>query len=127
MQVFATESAVFQLPIGSKLTITTDGTAVVQRIFNFSKVEDVALVSGDVFGPYSAPMQINVLGLTGTTTVAEAVATAELSDIGFANPMTTAGDLIKGGASGVASRLAKGTDGQVLTMVAGAIAWADPV
>ena len=40
------------------------------------------------------------------------------------NPMTAAGDLISGGASGAAQRLAAGTDGYVLTMVAGAPAWA---
>lgn len=33
----------------------------------------------------------------------------------MANPMTTGADLIYGGASGVATRLANGTDGQVLT------------
>jgi hypothetical protein len=42
---------------------------------------------------------------------------------GMENPMTTAGDLIVGGASGTPMRLAKGTDGQVLKMVAGSLAW----
>lgn len=45
---------------------------------------------------------------------------------GMTNPMTTAGDLIVGGSSGTPTRLAKGTDGQVLTMVTGAEAWATP-
>jgi hypothetical protein len=35
---------------------------------------------------------------------------------GFANPMTTAGDIIIGGAAGDAIRLAKGADGTVLTI-----------
>jgi len=43
---------------------------------------------------------------------------------GIANPMTTVGDVITGGASGVAGRLAIGTTGQVLTVTAGAPAWA---
>jgi hypothetical protein len=43
---------------------------------------------------------------------------------GFANPMTTPGDMIVGGSSGTATRLAKGADGQVLTLVSGAEAWA---
>ena len=47
-----------------------------------------------------------------------------LSGTGMPNPMTTAGDLILGGASGNPGRLAKGTDGQVLTMVSGNPAWA---
>ena len=46
----------------------------------------------------------------------------------MANPMTTAGDTIYGGASGVPTRLGIGTAGQVLTVNSGATApeWADP-
>jgi hypothetical protein len=40
------------------------------------------------------------------------------------NPMTTAGDIITGGASGAPQRLAVGSNDQVLTVVAGAPAWA---
>ncbi len=45
---------------------------------------------------------------------------------GFSNPMTTAGDIIYGGASGTPTRLAVGTAAQVLTVNAGATApeWA---
>lgn len=39
------------------------------------------------------------------------------------NPMTTAGDLIVGGVSGTPERLAIGTNGQVLTVSGGAVAW----
>lgn len=45
---------------------------------------------------------------------------------GFANPMTTAGDLIDGGTSGAAQRLAIGTSGQLLSVVSGAPAWVLP-
>lgn len=41
------------------------------------------------------------------------------------NPMTTAGDLIVGGTAGAAERLAKGADGKVLGVVAGALAWVE--
>ena len=44
---------------------------------------------------------------------------------GMANPMTTAGDLIRGGTSGAPDRVAAGANGQVLTMVSGAPAWAN--
>lgn len=46
----------------------------------------------------------------------------------FSNPMTTQGDVITGGASGAANRLAIGAAGQLLTVNAGATApeWADP-
>lgn len=47
------------------------------------------------------------------------------ADVGFANPMTTAEDLIIGGVSGAPARKAKGTDGKVLRMESGAIAWGD--
>lgn len=55
------------------------------------------------------------LSITGTTLNA--------AD-GFANPMTTAADIIKGGASGTPERLGVGSEGQVLKVVSGALAWA---
>lgn len=45
---------------------------------------------------------------------------------GFANPMTTPGDLIDGGASGTPERLAIGDDDDVLTVVDGAPDWQAP-
>lgn len=45
---------------------------------------------------------------------------------GMTNPMTTAEDLIKGGASGAPARLGVGGAGQVLTVTAGVIGWAAP-
>lgn len=41
------------------------------------------------------------------------------------NPMTTEGDLIVGGGSGSPERLAAGSDGQILKMVAGEPSWED--
>lgn len=43
---------------------------------------------------------------------------------GMTNPMTTAGDLITGGASGAPGRLGVGSSGQVLKVVGGVPAWA---
>jgi hypothetical protein len=43
-----------------------------------------------------------------------------------ANPMTTSQDLIVGGAGGAPGRLAVGTEGQVLTVSSGNVAWATP-
>jgi hypothetical protein len=48
----------------------------------------------------------------------------EISASGLTNPMTSTGDLIRGGTDGVPTRLAIGTNGQVLTVVSGAPAWA---
>lgn len=42
---------------------------------------------------------------------------------GLTNPMTTAGDIIYGGVGGAPARLAVGTNGFVLTLVAGLPAW----
>lgn len=45
---------------------------------------------------------------------------------GFANPMTTLGDIITGGSSGTPTRLGIGSTGNVLTVSAGAPAWSAP-
>lgn len=42
----------------------------------------------------------------------------------MSNPMTTSGDVIYGGASGAPTRLAKGSDGQVLKLASGVPSWA---
>jgi hypothetical protein len=62
-------------------------------------------------------------GLTVTTTGITGV-TVPTSGTLVANPMTTAGDLIVGGASGAPTRLAATTDGYVLTLSSGAPVWA---
>jgi hypothetical protein len=49
---------------------------------------------------------------------------AALPPTGMISPMTAAGDLIIGGASGVPTRLLGGVNGYTLTMVAGLPAWA---
>jgi hypothetical protein len=45
--------------------------------------------------------------------------------VGFFDPISTEGDLVVGDATGQASRLGVGTDDQVLSVVAGEVAWAD--
>ena len=67
-----------------------------------------------------------------TKTEIEAKLTGEISSHthtdsgGFANPMTTAGDIIVGGTDGAPARLAKGADGKVLGVESGAVAWVTP-
>jgi len=51
---------------------------------------------------------------------------SEVGGGGMTNPMTTAGDTIYGGSSGVPTRLPKGTDGQVYTLVSGVPSWSTP-
>lgn len=49
-----------------------------------------------------------------------------LTGTGMDNPMTAAGDIIIGGTSGAATRLAAGSEGQVATIVSGVPAWVTP-
>lgn len=53
---------------------------------------------------------------------------SNVAGTGFANPMTTQDDVIVGGASGTPGRLAKGSDGQVLTVdpTTHHLVWATP-
>jgi|GEM_PF-4696838 len=69
--------------------------------------------SGNVVGWLTIGDGLQIVGTTLSST-AEA----------FENPMTTLGDLIVGGASGALGRLGVGSNGQVLSVVSGAPAWA---
>lgn len=69
--------------------------------------------TGDITG-VTAGTGISGGGTSGTVTVTNSMATA----------ITTAGDLIKGTGSGTFDRLGIGSAGQVLTVTAGAPAWA---
>ncbi len=64
-------------------------------------------------------------GVTGTLPIANGGtgATTKAAAFDALSPMTAAGDIIYGGTSGTGTRLAKGTDGQVLTLASGVPAW----
>jgi hypothetical protein len=81
------------------------------------------IAPGDLLKGYLAA------GTNVTLTETSGIVTIAASGGGMSNPMTTAGDMIDGGAAGAAQRLAIGTAGQVLTVNAGATApaWANPV
>lgn len=89
-------------------------------------------LGGDVTGSISATTVEHLQGIPVSATdptegqVLKAVSGTWMpaADVGFANPMTTAEDLIKGGVSGAPARLAVGTTGTVLKVVAGVVAWA---
>ncbi|MRX48544.1 hypothetical protein [Pedobacter puniceum] len=67
-------------------------------------------------------------GVTGTLSIANGGTNATTKTAAFdaLSPMTSAGDIIYGGTSGTGTRLAKGTDGQVLTLTSGLPTWAAP-
>ena len=77
--------------------------------------------SGATAGTYGSSSLIPVVTVDVAGRVTSITTTSASS--GFANPMTTAGDLIVGGTSGAAGRLGIGSAGQVLTVVSGAAAW----
>jgi len=86
----------------------------------------------------SGAFTLTVIGASGTGVVVaqgtRAILYADGTNVvtvisgaaGMTNPMTTAGDIIDGGSSGTPQRLAIGSSGQVLTVTAGAPAWATP-
>jgi Repeat of unknown function (DUF5907) len=67
-------------------------------------------------------------GVTGTLPIANGGtgATTKAAAFDALSPMTTSGDIIYGGTSGTGTVLAKGTDGQVLTLASGLPSWAAP-
>lgn len=67
----------------------------------------------------SSDTQLTLPSTSGTVALTSDV-------VGFANPMTTAGDLILGGASGTPARLAIGSNAQVLTSNGTTASWATP-
>ncbi len=66
-----------------------------------------------------------VTGITGTLAIANGGtgATSKSSAFDALSPLTTSGDIIYGGTSGSGTRLAKGTDGQVLQLSSGLPSW----
>lgn len=98
------------------MTVGTGGSLVVSGsgIVEATKLQTV-VISG------SAPILGQVLTATGT-----AAANWQNPSSGFANPMTTAGDMIFENATPAPDRLPIGATGQVLTVVAGFPAWITP-
>ena len=70
----------------------------------------------------------NAVNVTGTVAIANGGTgqTTKTEAFDALSPMTTAGDIIYGGTSGTGTRLAKGTDGQVLTLASGLPSWVAP-
>jgi hypothetical protein len=75
---------------------------------------------------FPSRLPIGTSGYVLTSNGTDPVWTATVA--GFANPMTTPADLIVGGTAGAAARLAKGSDGQVLTVSPSThlLVWATP-
>jgi hypothetical protein len=102
----------------SNATHTGDVTGSTELTIGNSKVTNAMLAGSiDLTTKVTGALPI-ANGGTGATTKAAA--------FNALSPMTAAGDIIYGGTSGVGTVLAKGTDGQVLTLASGAPSWASP-
>lgn len=92
-------------------------TSVAQTVPSLLSVSGSPITSsGTLALTYSGTALPLANGGTGQTTKAAAFDALQ--------PMTTSGDVIYGGASGTGTRLAKGSDGQVLTLASGVPSWA---
>jgi hypothetical protein len=82
--------------------------------------------AGDLLYYDGSVAQRLAIGAAGQALVVNAGATAPEWDTVLTNPMTTAEDIIVGGASGAPARLGVGSNGDVLTVSGGAVGWAAP-
>ena len=120
-----TQSAtgIYQLPI-STLTIPTSTVAITAGM-----LVDTRTFMGHRIGIWTTatrpanPTAYQTLGYN--TTIESHESWNGTAWVGFFDPISTAGDLVVGDDTGQASRLGVGADDQVLTVVAGAPAWAD--
>jgi hypothetical protein len=78
------------------------------------KISDLTAVSPPLSGTEKIELESNA-GVSGRCT------TQDVANL--ANPMTTSGDIIVGGTSGSASRLAKGIDGTRLGVEGGSVGY----
>ena len=105
---------------GQQIQNDLDLTEHLQQSFSTSStyaVNDIVVYNTRLYKCHTAVSSAGAW--TGNTNWTE----IQLDDIGFANPMTTAGDIIYGGTSGAPTRLAKGTTGQILMQSLNAPVW----
>ena len=83
-------------------------------------------IQGNNTGSPVAPIALTAAQTKTLLAIGESDVASLTTDLAakMANPMTTSGDVIYGGASGAPTRLGKGTDGQVLTLASGLPSWA---
>lgn len=99
---------------GNQITLSTLTADTAGELFGITR---------DAYGRISALRPVVAgAGITidGTTDPDEIA----IVNSGLANPMTTAGDLIRGGVAGAPERIPVGSNTQVLTVVSGVPAWA---
>ena len=95
-----------------------NGTASIVQVGYHTFTGDITGSGNGAITTTLATVNANVGTFNGITVNAKGLVT------GAASITTTVGDLIVGGTGGTPTRLAAGTNGQVLTMVSGSPAWA---
>ena len=84
------------------------------------------ILQGTVTAPtFIGALTGNATNVSGIVSVANGGTGATTNTAAFnaLSPMTTAGDILYGGTSGAGTRLGKGADGTILTLVSGVPAW----
>ncbi len=112
----------------STVTVTpaaSTGRASVNVVRDGHPLYNRTLRNPTTIGPYLEDDVVTVFSDLGSTVYTIDAYSAAVADVGFANPMTTSGDTIVGGTSGAPARLAKGANGKVYKMAAGAVGWGD--
>jgi hypothetical protein len=95
--------------------VTHGGTGQTTAAAAFNAISPLT-TKGDILVYSTTNTRLPVSGTNGQALIADSTQATGLNwGSVFANPMTTGGDIIYGGASGAATRLANGTAGQVLT------------
>jgi hypothetical protein len=111
----------------STTTITLSSAANAKDILNFYYDGTNCYWNiGQGYGTAATTVSTNLTSaVTGTLTVANGGtgATTKTTAFDALSPMTTSGDIIYGGTSGTGTRLAKGSDGSLLTLKDGLPTW----
>lgn len=103
----------------------TEGTGITASVANPTTTPDITIALSDTAvtpGTYGDGTDAVVVTVNQQGQIT-AISTDPISG-GFTNPMTTEGDMIYENATPAPARLPAGTNGYVLTMVAGVPAWA---
>lgn len=108
--------------LGVTGTLSSSGTATLANVIDSGLTADTVPYANSSKQLTSSAVTPTELGyVSGVTSSIQTQITAKMT-----NPMTTSGDVIYGGASGVPTRLASGSNGDVLTLAAGIPSWAAP-
>lgn len=117
-----------KLKVNSTTYSIPDGT-----IFKYIGTTTTALTDGATTNPITiggesiTAVAGNVVFYGDDEFVFDGTTWEQFGSVGFANPMTTNGDIIVGGTNGEANRLPKGTAGQVLKATASGVEWANEI